>query len=408
MSSFVKPLRFPPDIQKHFPPLTLSVREFLEVNLPPVAVVTTRAMRTQKYHSDLPPTSESVDEIMSLLSPPDDILATLQQSIRSGTVKSIQCPHFQLETASEQRYPLWIVSFWVQLAFVRKRQENWRKAIEKLKIQMERNQNSSPLRKAFNSLAYVPWTGQLQGVRDTIEVHELSLYFTRDWLTDDHELVMLSMLKKTISTEGNNCFVENTAFMTLLAAAYDKKDEYGTEHAYGWIRKRGEDLASCQKRYLATVANQDNTHWVALIVDFESQELLYGDSFGHPISADMHAVIDWWTHYHTNSRFTVRTLPISRQQDSFSCGMLAWDALRHRLASGAPNLMDPQQPFHERADMFLQLTMAYHKDKVSQTSTYREVFYKCIFRISNPTHHSPIQLIKVRHHHPHAVLRTNP
>lgn len=38
---------------------------------------------------------------------------------------------------------------------------------------------------------------------------------------------------------------------------------------------------------------------------------------------------------------------------------------------GVPTLMDPRQPFHEWADMFLQLTMAYHKDKVSQTSTYR-------------------------------------
>jgi len=115
-----------------------------------------------------------------------------------------------------------------------------------------------------------------------------------------------------------------------------------------------------------------------LIVDFESQELLYGDSFGHPISADMHAVIDWWTHYHTNSRFTIHSLPVSRQQDSFSCGMLAWDALRHRLMPRAPTLMDPQQPFHERADIFLQLTMAYHKDKVSQA------FSTC--RSNLPTH----------------------
>ena len=60
---------------------------------------------------------------------------------------------------------------------------------------------------------------------------------------------MLSMLKENLSlaTEEDNYFVENSAFMILLAAAHDKKDEYGTEHAYSWIRKRGEDLASCQK-----------------------------------------------------------------------------------------------------------------------------------------------------------------
>ena len=138
---------FPPDIEKHFPPITLSVCKFLEVNLPPAAVVTTQALRTQKYHSDLPPTSESVDKITLLLSPPDDILATLQQSIRSGTVRSIQCPHSTSQIGDKQRYPLWIVSFWVQLASVRKRQENWRRAVENLKMQMERNRNSSLLQK---------------------------------------------------------------------------------------------------------------------------------------------------------------------------------------------------------------------------------------------------------------------
>jgi hypothetical protein len=111
------------------------------------------------------------------------------------------------------------------------------------------------------------------------------------------------------------------------------------------MRKQGEDLVSHQKQCLAMVANQDSIHWVALIVDFETQELLYGDSFRHPISVEMHAVIDWWTHYHTNSRFVVRTLPISQQHDNFSCRMLAWDALRHHLGHDAPALMDPQQPF---------------------------------------------------------------
>jgi hypothetical protein len=372
----MRPPKFPPNIQKHFPPSALPVHEFLAINLPPCVTVTTRLLRTQKYHSDLPPTSENVDDIMSLLSPPDNILITLQQSVRSGVVKSIQCPHSV--TAGRQRYPLWVVSFWAQLSFVRKTQENWKRAIQNLEMQMAGNQDSSLLRKAFNSLAYVLWMGNLQGFHNMIEIHQLSAYFTRDWLTDDHILIMLDTLKEDLSTTGkDNCFIENTAFMTLLSGAYSNKDEYRTKRIYGWMRKRGEDLADGHKRYLATVANQDNVHWVALVVDFATQELLYGDSFGHPISADMLAVISWWTHYHTNSQFVVRALPISRQQDNFSCGMLAWDALRHYLGHGAHALMDPQQPFHDRAEMFLQLTLPYHKDKVSQTSICNDVVLIC-------------------------------
>ena len=61
----------------------LSVWEFLEINLPPATIVITWAMRIQKHHSDLLPTSEIVDEITSLFSPPDDILAILWQFIHS-------------------------------------------------------------------------------------------------------------------------------------------------------------------------------------------------------------------------------------------------------------------------------------------------------------------------------------
>jgi hypothetical protein len=364
--------RIPPNIQKNFPPTTFSVHQFIAINLPPCATVTTRLLRAQKYYSNLLPTSDNVDEITSLLSPPDDILANLQQCVQTQSddvIKSIQCPHSM--TAGGQRYPVWLVSFWVQLSSIRKTQENWKTAVQNLKNQMARNQDDLLLQKASNSLAYVPWTGYLQGFHSTITLPQLSVYLTRDWLTDDHLLVMLDTLKEDLKTTGGDIyFIENTAFMTLLSGAYHNKDEYQTEHLYGWMRKRGEDLASGQKRYLATVANQDNVHWVALVVDFVTQEILYGDSFGHPISANMLAVINWWTHYHTNSWFTVRTLPISRQKDSFSCGMLAWDALRHHLGHGAHSLMDPRQPFHDRTEMFLQLTLPYHKDKVTVSQTF--------------------------------------
>jgi hypothetical protein len=58
--------------------------------------------------------------------------------------------------------------------------------------------------------------------------------------------------------------------------------------------------------------------------------------------------------------------------------MLAWDALRHHLGHDAPALMDPQQPFWHRAEMFLELTSFYHKDKVSQTSKMQEYLINAI------------------------------
>jgi hypothetical protein len=212
--------RLPPNIQKYFPPTNLSVHQFLAITLPPCATVTTQLSRTQKYYSNLLPMSDNVDEITSLLSPPDDILVNLHQLVQTQSdvvVKSIQCPHSM--TAGRQRYPLWLVSFWVQLSSVRKTQENWKTAVQNLERQMARNQDDLLLQETFNSLAYVPWTGYLQGFHSTIQLHQLSVYFTRDWLTDDHQLVMLDTLKEDLVMTGqDNYFIENTAFMTFFLA----------------------------------------------------------------------------------------------------------------------------------------------------------------------------------------------
>jgi hypothetical protein len=181
----------------------------------------------------------NVNEIALFLSPSDDVLTTLQQSIRSGIVKSILCPHYP--TASSQRYPLWLASFWIQLSSMRKIHMKWKTAVRNLEVQMNQNQESIPLRRAFNALSHIPWTGQLQGFYDTIKLEKLSVYFTQEWLSDDHELVMLSSLKDNLLAAGKeDSFIENTAFMLLLGNAYRDQQVYTTERCYKWLRhKRG-------------------------------------------------------------------------------------------------------------------------------------------------------------------------
>ena len=179
-------LKFPPEIQKHLPAATLSVHGFITLNLPSCAPADTAQLtRAKSYVSELQPTVDNINESTLLLSPSDNILTTLQQSIRSGMVKSILCPHSP--TAGSQRYPLWLASFWIQLSSTRKIQLKWKTAIENLDMRMKQNPESILLQRALNALSHIPWTGQLQGFHDSIELEKLSIYFTQEWLTDDHE-----------------------------------------------------------------------------------------------------------------------------------------------------------------------------------------------------------------------------
>jgi hypothetical protein len=324
-------LKFPIEIQQHLPANTMSVHKFIALNLPSLACAPAAINQhetAKNYVSELQPTADNVDEILLLLLPSENVLSTLQRSIHSGIVKSILCPHSPT-AAGSQRYPLWLASFWIQLSSTQKIQKKWKTAIRNLKVRMNQYPQNIPLQQAFNSLSHIPWTGQLQGFQDTIELEKLSIYFTEEWLTDDHELVMLSALKDDLLATGkDDSFIENTAFMLLLGNAYRDQQAYTTKQCYDWLHQRGDELAIGEKRYLSTIANQDGVHWVAIILDFDQQQILYGDSYGNHISADHHTIINWWTEHHVGVHFKLHNLPARRQVDSFSCGILAWDSLR--------------------------------------------------------------------------------
>lgn len=241
-------------------------------------------------------------------------------------------------------------------------QQKWSMAVRNLKASIDKNKDSEVLQQAFDTLSQMTWTGWLQPFdRDYgINIHQLSIYFTAEWLTDDHELVMLGALKENLVVVGkaDDSFIENTAFMVLLGSAFRDQHNY-TEKSYEWLRKRGVALTNGEKRYLSTIANQGGVHWVAIILDFDKKCLYYGDSLGKNISADHRRIIDWWTEYHTGIQFTLHTLPTAQQLDNFSCGIFAWDALR--LFYGLEtSLMDPEYPFECRAKVFLHLSKYYN------------------------------------------------
>jgi Ulp1 protease family, C-terminal catalytic domain len=356
-------VKFPPHIQQYLPRKTLTVQEFLVLNLPVPegdSVATLQQIQLQKFFSNEEPTTQDVDIIVTLPTPPDNIVKSLQQCMRRKHIVSIHCPH--AENTGGQRFPVWVISFWSELAYCRSIQEKWKSAVANLQAQIARHPTSQPLQNAFNTLSYLPWTGRLSGFPNSIELHQLSIYFTREWLTDDHELVMLDVLKKDLADLecADNIFIENTAFTTLLTAAYEAKREYTTRRSYEWMRTRGEELATGQKRFLATIVNQDNVHWTALIFDFETCQILHGDSFQHPICPNLCTVVSWWAHHHTGVDFTHQTLDIASQNDNFSCGMMAWDALQHYLLPHKTMLMDPLHALIDRARVFLRLTKCYH------------------------------------------------
>jgi hypothetical protein len=90
---------------------------------------------------------------------------------------------------------------------------------------------------------------------------------------------------------------------------------------------------------------------------------LYGDSLGGTITEEIETVLNWWIHHHIGQQFMTNQLPITRQRDSYSCGMMAWNALATKVLPKNYTLLKSDGVADERLKMFLRVSER-HNDKV--------------------------------------------
>ena len=103
---------------------------------------------------------------------------------------------------------------------MRDTQTNWRAAYHELAAQLMLKPDDRLLRCVLDTLSRIPWTGQVCVCQNSIDIHKLWVFLSKEWLSDDHLLVMLDLLQEDISTKyQNQIFVENMHFMNILTAA---------------------------------------------------------------------------------------------------------------------------------------------------------------------------------------------
>jgi hypothetical protein len=186
-------------------------------------------------------------------------------------------------------------------------------------------------------------------------------------LTDEHENQMLHLLGRELarSSEGEGIYIPETFFMPSLIMAHkepDRANQYATASGYNWLRKKGQDFGTGILNKLATITNVGGNNWVAVVVDFRLSQIL-GDSLGEIITVEIKTVLNWWVHHHTSQQFTTKWLPITRQRDGYSCGMMAWNAVATEVLPKNYMLMKSDSVADERLKMFLCMSEC-HNNKV--------------------------------------------
>jgi hypothetical protein len=178
---------------------------------------------------------------------------------------------------------------------------------------------------------------------------------------------MLDLLRCDLIREGLSQRVDvgSVWFLLKLKEGYRNQEEYTSHRSYQWIRGQGQALGTGARSQLALIGNIDGNHWISLVIDFVQGTVFYGDSLGKNINDSLREVLDWWTHLHTGRFFEYRKLPITHQQDGYSCGLLAWHALVAFFFKQKNSMVgNPSCVAQERLKILLRVAAKHHEHMV--------------------------------------------
>ncbi|THU95684.1 hypothetical protein K435DRAFT_665916 [Dendrothele bispora CBS 962.96] len=265
-----------------------------------------------------------------------------------------------------ERYPLWIVKYWLQAEKIRTAQDDWKKAVEAIQqrrtIESLVDGKSLPLvEQAYDALKYLHWSGDIKGFSINVEMRYLTHLFTTHWLSSEHIDLFTELLRESLihSKQGSSVELpgETAMFVPKIIQAYDKQDTYHdlSNKDFRWIQRIGQNLVSGKKVRLGMLANVRESHWVALVVDAEMHTIFHGDPLHDTIDDQLKLALQWWTYQHFGTEFIVRDMPVARQLDSHSCGILAWRALEAFLLDEVCCLDEGEKAEDARLKAFLRV-----------------------------------------------------
>lgn len=339
----------PPHIRDQLLPLkNASIAEAIGFQFPNILQANT-GLAVEEFIRAREPTPAAMlpTTILAIQIPPkafvEKLADELAREVEEGGVISIACPH--AARASQNLFPLWIVTYWLELhEMMHDVVLPWRKATGLLSQRRGLAELKgartfvSAADEAIEALSKVPWEGKLKGIKqNTSTTMSLHRYLTDKWLSDDNIDQMMRAVQRKVELDGQSQVeIAGIPFVHYLMKGYRTcgagdspkgKHQYQTAREWKSLRNAGEEFATGAKHEFATVINVNDNHWVAVVLDFQTLEIHYGDSLGYMPDSNIMAAFDWWTTMHTGRQFTFRNLNITRQADFVSCGLLSVNAL---------------------------------------------------------------------------------
>lgn len=330
-----------------------TVTELLQLSLPLVD-----SQIFPRFSTAPPPCAETIIKWETLCVSPvpsykivSDLLFHNEQQWVSGS-RSL--------TIGDNILPFAILQWWDLVHDALSSRGKWRKALDWLEQQSRqvRGPTSSSRaqgliekgRKIVESLQWHDFT-ILQDVH--AKNHKLTGFVSDQWLSDTHTDLLLSVLQNDLEQSANVSVYSPSRTRILRAPSTTKLTHLFRDHPKSFpLEKPVRHLVNIAHELLAGsvdicggIFHVNENHWVAALINIPSRKILYGDSLSNQaIVVDV--VIDssnrgsfpiviqvlaWYLEVHSLTGFTVGALAVTKQPDTWSCGILSFGAVAHHL-----------------------------------------------------------------------------
>ncbi|THH13403.1 hypothetical protein EUX98_g9730 [Antrodiella citrinella] len=203
---------------------------------------------------------------------------------------------------------------------------------------------------------------------------ELTTWCSHKWLSDTHIDQMLAILIYDILSHLpiSRHQILPMSYTNKIVSIYNLRDTYHAEYPSDarptrFIHDVGMSLQCGLLRSVGGIFHVNNNHWVALVADVEEKIIYYGDSLDYSASSSsafdyvagkVHAqAMAWWLGVHGITGMLFDRLPISRQEDGYSCGLLSLNALAHHYLPKRHPLIHPSYVDVSRMDFLYRIIM---------------------------------------------------
>jgi hypothetical protein len=329
----------PPVVLTLLPPASLPVLRFLEFAFTvPQITDNFQDIKPEELFSTHEATHTSLD-CFKIQAPSSDFLTRLQacagQAMRHGRIsirhwdrKGIYLPFDALGT-------------WARILEVDAAKEAWDRALQ----WMEKQHQTIPQQYAtqvMSLLRNVPWKGHIKGLGSGLTITDMAGFLSKEWLSDSHIHTMLAVtrsLRHNTISNADPCieivspdFASHLRFCPVLTMT-PTKAEYSS-FASKSLFNLGEKLESAVSGMrIAAVAFSPDDHWACLFIDSRARTICWGDSTGRDVPDGFEARLRaWLAIFLPDKQFLpLRHLSCARQTDSYSCGIISVNTLKHHI-----------------------------------------------------------------------------